>query len=117
MVNSWRSRLYPTEADGPSKVAVFTQPKFCVYLPVSNAQCSIPEWPDGAKTVKPGSIFVVDYLDADILQFAAAGVTIIFNGNSTSPLEKAGAAIKLSTDSAVFKTAWCDSSVGLCPQF
>jgi hypothetical protein len=32
VVNSWRSRLYPTEADGPSKVAVFTQPKFCVYL-------------------------------------------------------------------------------------
>jgi hypothetical protein len=61
--------------------------------------------------VKSGSIFVVDYLDADILQFAAAGVTVIFNGNSTSPLEKAGAAIKLSTDSAVFKTAWCVSWV------
>ena len=84
---------------------MYTQAKFCSFVPVHSIQCSIPELSDAA-TVRAGSVFVVDYLDSELLQIAAQrGGVILFNGNTSSPMEKAGTAIKLDTDHAVFKTA------------
>lgn len=73
--NSWRSRVYATAKDGPGGKGhkIYTQEKFCNYLPVSDMECTIPE---PSETVAPGAVFVVDYLDANILQWAARGITV-----------------------------------------
>ena len=90
--NQWRARLYPKEEDddddddaaqssngaatgAAAGVRVYTQAKFCSFVPVHSIQCSIPELSDAA-TVRAGSVFVVDYLDENILQWAARGVTV-----------------------------------------
>ena len=73
--NSWRSRVYAAAKDGPGGTGhtIYTQEKFCNYLPVSDMECTIPEL---SETVAPGAVFVVDYLDANILQWAARGITV-----------------------------------------
>eukprot|EP01043_Picozoa_sp_COSAG02_P000947 COSAG02_NODE_19_length_53976_cov_37.338512_29_plen_123_part_00 len=73
--NSWRSRVFATARDGPSVAGhkVYTQAKFCSYIPVSDMECTIP---DLSENVAPGAVFVVDYLDSNILQWAARGVTV-----------------------------------------
>jgi hypothetical protein len=73
--NSWRSRIYATakEGDGQPGHKIYTQAKLCDYLPVSDMECTIPEL---SEQVAPGAVFVVDYLDANILQWAARGVTV-----------------------------------------
>lgn len=52
---------------------VYTQAKFCDFLPVSNIECTIPNL---SEKVALGAVFVVDFLDANILQWAARGVTV-----------------------------------------
>ena len=73
--NSWRSRVYATAKDGAGQPGhkIYTQPKFCDYLPVSDMECTIPAL---SAQVAPGAVFVVDYLDENILQWAARGVTV-----------------------------------------
>ena len=113
--NAWRSRVYAAATGSPPAAAVkgrtlYAQTKFCGYLPPNAAEhfvCGIPA-ADGLASVPPGAVFVVDYLDETILQVAAAGATVVFNGNSTTGgSQMAGtSAIQLETDAAVFKTAW-----------
>jgi hypothetical protein len=98
--NTWRSRVYASAVDGPSPDAnkVYTQEKYCEWIPVGNMQCSIPAL--GA-TVPDGSVFVIDYVDSAVLSFASAGATIILVNNATT-----GNALNMQSDPAVFKTAW-----------
>jgi hypothetical protein len=124
--NSWRSRLYAVVRDAPSPpgraTTVYTLRKFCDYLPVADLQCSLPslsESESGETVVPPGSVFVVDFLDSTMLEWAARGMTVIVNANGTaasSGVSNSAAAVDaapqgptgfvLSTDKAVFKTAW-----------
>ena len=107
--NKWRSRLYASAADGPSPAnrSVFAQEKYCDFIPVSNVRCGIP--PVGTQ-VPRGSVFIVDYLDQAMLQWASTdGVTVIMNGNQSSHVQsdaQGPLGVALQTDNAVFKTAW-----------
>merc|ERR1712083_578172 len=62
--------------------------------------CSIPV--DGS-VVPDGSVFVVDYLDHVLLEFAAMGAIVLML-DSSHPTKKTS--IDLPTDPAVFKPAW-----------
>lgn len=108
--NTWRSRIYAVVQDAPSpKGLVYTQAKFCDYLPVTNLQCSLPGLNE---TILAGSVFVVDFLDSTMLQWAARGMTVVVNANATSAAGAQGpAGIPLATDRAVFKAAtWLGSA-------
>jgi len=110
--NQWHSRVYPVLEDGPSPPnrKVYTQPKFCNFIPISNMACSIP---DAGTTIPPGSVFVVDYIDSVLLGFAADGATMLVLNNGTGTTFP----IHFPTAPARFKTAWwlgnpTDSNMG-----
>ena len=64
--NSWRSRVYAAYEDGPSPkgVNIYTESAWCNLLPYNNLHCG--DLPSADTAVPPGSIFVVDHLDAAV---------------------------------------------------
>lgn len=98
--NQWQSRVYALAQDGPSPAAntVYTQPKYCNYIPVNDMKCQIPA---AGSALPSGAVLVVDYLDSALMGFAAEGATVLVISNGTS-----SGGIEFATDVASFKTAW-----------
>jgi hypothetical protein len=115
--NSWRSRVYAAYEDGPSPkgVSIYTKPDWCDSLPYNDLKCG--GIPAAGTAVPPGSVFVVDSLDAAAMDFAAAGSTVIVLHTASSASN--GGKMGFQTQPAKFKTAWwlgvcrCHNSVPL----
>lgn len=100
--NQWRSRVYATASAVPARKGhkVYTMAKFCSSVPIMDVICGIP--PPGTE-ISSGSVFIVDTLDANILDLASAGGTVLMLKGQDLAANFGG---PVPSDPAVFKTAW-----------
>jgi len=106
--NEWHSRIYarPVRVPVPQGRVVYAKPELCDAIPLLQIHCTIP--PSGT-AVAPGSVFVVDYIDSALLDFAAAGSTVLLVKGSGQ-----GHGIKLQTEKSSFASAaWFGGNNGI----